>query len=171
MLLGQQLTPTGFGIPASIFLVSEGVTSVSFGISQILYGSVSESSQQTQDLAQKMPTGLLDTGGILVDAAMGNKDNQARTIAQGVSLVLSAGIGNSKLVTLPPSLNISTNIVTSIQAGAYVNDIIENNKNEIIIDNKNENKKTIDKLKDKEINYILRNEEINKSRDENTKLY
>ena len=67
------------------------------------------------------------SGGIIIDEAMGNKNVEARIVSQGISLVLGAGVGNSKLATLSPSL--STNIVTSMQASVFVKDISKNNKN------------------------------------------
>ena len=88
-------------------------------------GAISDPTPQTKQVASTMPTDLLDLTGIVADQAAGTKNGELRTVANGVSLVTSTVVGNSKLVNLPKLVNDASNLITAGQATQYVLDTKE----------------------------------------------
>jgi RHS repeat-associated protein len=104
--VGVGLCSTGIGVLGGGTLVILGTGIASVGAAKTFCGLVSDNSPQSKQALNRLPASAIETVGIIASEATGDKN--AKTIATGVDLVISALTTNFKSISQMVSLAAST---------------------------------------------------------------
>jgi RHS repeat-associated protein len=128
LALAATITPSGIGIPAAGYLAVQGLAGASFGVTTMIVGFASPASQETQDLANEIPTCMLDVGAMIYQQANDIDSELPRTVAQTTSLITSFSL--SKVPnTASNAVSLTTDVITAVQGANLVLESSRNNSN------------------------------------------
>ncbi|MBW6497794.1 MAG: hypothetical protein K0B09_05370 [Bacteroidales bacterium] len=123
LALAATLTPTGIVTPAAGYLAVQGIAGASFGVTTMVIGFASPSSEETRDLANSTPSCLFDLMGIMYQQSNDIESEMPRTVAQSISLMTSFSLSKAPN-TASNGVRIATDLITAVQG---VNIAVESN--------------------------------------------